>query len=355
MTNMTTTTATTLLDNYLKAVGHNLPASQRDDILKELAENIRSQIEDREAHLGRPLTDAEMIDVLKQHGHPLIVAGRYRHDDRSLTLGRRIIGPTLFPFYAKVLSFNLGVTTIITAVVLLTLSVCGLPVTLRSAISALFWQLVIQLAIATLIFAATDRHFAAHPDKWDPWRPYADFSRFFSVPASGNAPESPVRVSRFQSLARFVAAALFLVWLKAITHSARWIFGGAVGAFQVEPIWHRVYLPFELLIFVLTVQAGIEFARPDWVRFSSAVRALAGVTGLAILGVVLNTGHIIAVRDAAATAANLRAAHIFNTWFFLTMLASTVICLLGLLSNLRRLTRDFRKPATPSHPAVPAA
>jgi hypothetical protein len=48
-----------LIDSYLKAVGSYLPAAQRDDITKELAENIRSEIEDKETELGRPLTEAE--------------------------------------------------------------------------------------------------------------------------------------------------------------------------------------------------------------------------------------------------------------------------------------------------------
>jgi hypothetical protein len=340
-----------VLDSYLKAVGRNLPASQRDDILKDLAENVRSQIEDKEGHLDRPLTDAELIDILKHHGHPLIVAGRYQGDERTLALGRRIIGPALFPFYIKVLSFNLGVTTTLLAAIFLILSVVGLAITAHAVISALFWQLVIQLTIVTVIFAATEKYFASYPDKWDPWTPYADFSRFLAAGASVSAAESGGRVSRFQSLARFVAAAVFLVWLRAITHSAQWIFGGAVGAFQVAPLWHKVYLPFELLILLLMVAAGINLARPQWVRFSSVVRVLAGAGGVMILAVALKTGHIVAVSAYAVTPANLRAAHIVNTWFMLTMAVSAVWCFAALLFNLIRFLRDFRKPAAP--PTLP--
>ncbi len=47
-----------LIELYLKAVGSYLPVAQRDDIIKELSENIRSEVEDRETELSRPLTEA---------------------------------------------------------------------------------------------------------------------------------------------------------------------------------------------------------------------------------------------------------------------------------------------------------
>jgi hypothetical protein len=281
-----------LLDSYLKAVRQNLPTAQRDDIVKELSENIHSQIEDKEAELGRPLNEAEVGTVLKQHGHPLIVAGRYRHDERSLTLGRRIIGPALFPFYVRVLSFNLGISTVVVAVVLITLFVGGLPITPHAAFYALFWQLAIQLGIVTLIFALTDKYFATFPDQWDPRKPYADYSRYLNEAVPGG----PAHVSRFESLAQLTAAAVFLVWLRAVAHSAYWIFGPAVGALQIEPIWHRVYVPFLLLMLAQMLQAGVNLIRPDWVRFRSAVRVGMEIAGLAILYLVFRAGDLITVR-----------------------------------------------------------
>jgi len=127
-----------LLDRYLVAVGQKLPKPQRDDIIRELSENILSQFEDKEVELGRPLSEAEQEAILKQVGNPLLVAGRYRQDDRSLTLGRRIIGPALFPFYVKVLWFNSGVSSLITALVVLALFQAGARITLSGAISSPF-------------------------------------------------------------------------------------------------------------------------------------------------------------------------------------------------------------------------
>lgn len=80
-----------LLDRYLQSVKSYLPGKQRDDIVKELSENILSEMEDREGGLGRK-HEAEQAAILKQHGHPMEVAGRY--------LPRQyLIGPAVFPYY----------------------------------------------------------------------------------------------------------------------------------------------------------------------------------------------------------------------------------------------------------------
>src|SRR5262249_38871139 len=102
-----------IIDRYLASVRSCLPEAQREDIINELSDNLYSQVEDQEAGLGRSLTDVEIEAMLKQHGHPLVVAARYRQDQQNLSFGREIIGSVLFPFYLKVLKFNLGITTVI--------------------------------------------------------------------------------------------------------------------------------------------------------------------------------------------------------------------------------------------------
>src|ERR1700730_5515129 len=102
-----------IVDRYLQSVKKCLPAKQADDIIRELSENISSQIEDKESELNRSLTETEVEAILKQHGHPLLVASRYRQEQRSVSFGRQIIGPALFPFYIRVLKFNLGLTSVV--------------------------------------------------------------------------------------------------------------------------------------------------------------------------------------------------------------------------------------------------
>ena len=76
----------TLVDRYLGAVRDNLPRAQRDDIIEELEDSLRSRMEDEAAARGRPLTEAEEAAILKGFGNPMAVAARYRGDERSVTL-----------------------------------------------------------------------------------------------------------------------------------------------------------------------------------------------------------------------------------------------------------------------------
>jgi hypothetical protein len=332
-----------LLDRYLIAVGQNLPKPQRDDIIRELCENIRSQFEDKEAELGRPLNEAEQEAILKQVGNPLLVAGRYRQDDRNLALGSRIIGPALFPFYVKVLWFNIGVSSFITALILLALFQAGVRITLSGAISSLFWTVLSQFVVITLIFAGVERHVSRFPDRWDFRKPReSGLSRLLDHAE----PDGAEQVSRFQSLARFIAGAVFLVWIRVVTHSPVWMFGAAVGAFRIEPIWHRIYVPFVLVVFAGMIQAVINFIRPDWVRFEVLARAVLSLAGLGILALLATGGPLLTVRDAVPTQAQLRVVHTVNEWFlfYFSMLAIAVACVVvfGLGPGLLRTVRSER-------------
>src|SRR5450432_353116 len=85
-----------LLERYLQAVKFWLPNEQKQDIIAELSEDLRSQIEDRETELGRNLNEAEIEAILKERGRPLLVANRYQPQ-------QYLIGPVLFPIYRFVL------------------------------------------------------------------------------------------------------------------------------------------------------------------------------------------------------------------------------------------------------------
>ena len=57
-----------LIERYLQAVRFALPPAQRDDIIKELRDNILSQIEEKEAMLGRAPSEGEQAELLKKLG-----------------------------------------------------------------------------------------------------------------------------------------------------------------------------------------------------------------------------------------------------------------------------------------------
>src|SRR4051794_10177607 len=111
-----------LVERYLQAVEHWLPTKQRHDIIAELSEDIHSQIEEREASLGRPLITAEVEALLLERGRPMLVASRYLPQEY-------LIGPELFPIYRFVLKIVLlcaGVPTVLALVSLIAFG-SGLP------------------------------------------------------------------------------------------------------------------------------------------------------------------------------------------------------------------------------------
>ena len=54
-----------LIERYLHAVKSHLPLKQQEDVVAELADDLRSRIDDRESELGRPLDEAEVVAILK--------------------------------------------------------------------------------------------------------------------------------------------------------------------------------------------------------------------------------------------------------------------------------------------------
>src|SRR5580658_6785303 len=99
-----------LLDRYLQAVRKHLPWQRQDDIIAELRANLEAQLEEKEAALGRPLTQAEAEGWLKQLGSPMQVAAGYQPQ-------QYLIGPNIFPTYRYVLKLACSWATIIYSIV----------------------------------------------------------------------------------------------------------------------------------------------------------------------------------------------------------------------------------------------
>lgn len=91
-----------LIERYLQAIGHHLPAHQRDDILSELRSSIYDELEDS-AETGSDKAGA--LAIIKRMGPPQEVANSYHPSKQYL------VGPALYPF------FKLALGIVFTAVV----------------------------------------------------------------------------------------------------------------------------------------------------------------------------------------------------------------------------------------------
>jgi hypothetical protein len=225
-----------LIDRYLYAVSRYLPAHRHDDLLTELAANLHSEMEDKAAALGRPLTEDEQADVLRRHGHPILVAARYQPH-------RSLIGPEIFPFYwftvKRVLPLIIGIWLLVTAVTVIFGS-SNTPIAQRvdvgHIITGLFGAAFQFLAWITAGFALLEyfkghvRNELTHP-KWDPRK----------LPKANPTPQDGPR----HPYADAIASAVFLLWLLAFPRFPVLIFGPYVAwhllNIDLPIIWHQFY------------------------------------------------------------------------------------------------------------------
>jgi hypothetical protein len=343
-----------LVDQYLKSVRSCLPAAQRDDIISELSENLRAQIEDREGELDRPLNESEVEAILKQHGHPLVVASRYRQDQRSVSFGRQVIGPVLFPFYIRVLSFNLGLTSIVILIVLTALIASGKSITLLDTLPTFLYQFLIQFGVITLIFALADRHWARHPDRWSPHGLKHPWHPAFGMQTGWKGARSSIvgatRVSTFDSIAQFVALGVTIGWLRVAQHSPFMILGPAAAFIKPAPIWNQLYWPIVALALAGMAQAGMNLLRPDWVRLRTAYQLVSNMMWLVILLFLLRAGSWIVPQTSGSSAEDYRrTAVILNQCLYYTLIGLSVVAAYSVYRGLRRL---FRRPAENSSSVV---
>jgi enterochelin esterase-like enzyme len=329
------------IDRYVRSVRRFLPGDRKDDIARELADNLRTRVEDKAEELGRPLNEAEQESLLREHGHPLLVAGQYRRDEGSLAFGKQLIGPLLFPFYVRVLSFNLCVAFGIISIVLVGLFLAGRPMGFTAMAEVYLGHLIAQFAFVTLGFSVLQAHLTRFPDRWDP--------RNLHLSSTVDSLEQPTRdrVSRLESVSQIVCLFVFGGWLEGLRQFKSMLPDRDSGGFAFGPIWYQA-LPFiQLLALVGIVQAMINLVRPDWTWLRSIVRVAGGLTWLAILIFLLMGGNrfVLLDGDTLPAAETKQMLENFNNWLFYNLLIAAIVSAIIILFDIRRL---FRGPASPT-------
>ncbi len=332
-----------LVDNYLRAVAKALPQDQREDILGELSEDIRSEMEDRQKALGRPLTEDEQESLLKQRGNPWVLAARYRQDQRSVAFGRQIIGPVLYPFYVKVLAFNLGLTFLIVGVIFTALQLSGQRISFNDMVSTCLLQFFIQFGVVTLIFSMVERHLTKYPDRWHlkgmggKFRLDLKIERDTQVRIDSHKAE----VSRFESLSIIVASAVALVWWTSVQSHPFLIFGPAAAFLNLAPIWHQIYFPIVVLTDLEIVRAIINLIRPDWTLFRAIFRVILQAGGLGVAWFAIKAGSWVTVANTLADKEGTYAqvAHIVNQCLIYVFLGAAILSALTIIFRITELIR----------------
>jgi hypothetical protein len=337
-----------LVDRYLKTVAKALPEAQREDIIRELSEDIRSEMEDKQSELGRALTEAEQQALLKQRGNPLLLAARYHQDDRRVAFGRLLIGPVLFPFYIKVLSFNLGLTFVVIGTIFLALSLSGQPVHFNDIFSTCLLQLFIQLGVVTLIFSLIERHLTKHPDRWNLSGKCGSIQLDIGTGKNVSLPiERSQQISRIESVSIIIASAVALVWMTEVQSYQFLILGPAAAFLKLAPIWYQVYFPIVLLTVMEIVRATINLVRPDWTLFRAVYGVFVHCGGLAIVYALIRADSWVTATEFGAGGASgyAHAAQTVNQWIYYGLLVTAIFSAVMLIVRVARLIRQPRRGA----------
>jgi len=287
-----------LLDRYLQAVKFWLPKEQQDDIVAELSEDIRSQIEEQEGELGRKLNSAEMASILKRHGRPLLVANRYLPQ-------QFLIGPVLFPIYKLVLKIVILCYLIPWLLVWVGLmsfdpayrATHSVSDDLISSWGSVWITSFMAIGIVTAVFAVLERAQTkpAFLENWDPVK----------LPAVRDVRQIP----RFSSVMGVAANVLFLAWWV----KGKWsltVFDQSGVRIVVAPIWQSFFWAILVLCLAVIVLFSVNLVRPQWTRLRAGIQLALDCTGSAVFCWVLKA-HILAEISAPNLSAG-RAAEIVD-------------------------------------------
>lgn len=268
-----------LIDRYLNAIRWNLPGAKADDIIAELRDLIASRIEDREETLDRPLTRAETSTLLREFGHPLVVASRYGTQ-------QSLIGPEIFPFYF----FSLKVALAISGALLLATGVVRTVLADRSTvqtfvqnIDGLWWNLLSCAALVTLIFAVLERTgwLTRHLRQWKPEQ----------LPDLKDLRLKPKSI--WESCFEAAMSLAFLLWWAGVIQLPGSMRPGM--AVEFAPIWTQLWWPIFAIVAGRLLLNLIQLIRPRWRSLQALIATATTIAALAVLAALYHAGRLVTI------------------------------------------------------------
>jgi len=335
-----------LLERYLQAVKKHLPSKKQDDIVAELRTNMESQLEDKEAELGRPLTQNELEDWLRTMGPPILVASRYRPQ-------QYLIGPALYPLYLYVLRIALFWVVVIYTVVNGVLIMFSAPHAASLDIASLAEAamrgpgvLITVAAWVTIFFAAFEFAAARFPEKCPQLPGYAGtWSPNELPPLEKN--DSPGRKPRSfaQAVAEVVFGFLVLVWLLLIPSRPFLLLGPGVvildaGPMRLADAWWTFYWLNVALTAIQLAWRSIDLARGTWQYTLETQHVLFKGFGLVPIVPMLNVrdhAYILLKNPAVSQMQYGAALATINKSIFIGLLAITFMVTLQLAWDIGKL------------------
>ena len=315
-----------LIERYLAAIRRNLPVDKAADVTAELREDVLSRIEEREEALGRPLEKGELSALIKDTGHPLVVASRYRQR-------QQLIGPETYPFFIFTLKLALlvvGAIIIIAAFAAIAFGGADPWQAIPRAVGQLAMSSLVNGGVVTLVFAIVDQNgFAAkHIRSWKPE----------TLPDLGEE-----RRGRWESPLEVALTIAFLLWWTGLV-SPEFRPGGSNFRMEAAPVWQQLYWPILILAVARLVHNVIQWLRPRWKTVRLILGGATALGALALLPVLYAAGEwarIVPLGMPADAAMTLQDS--LNLALRIAIIAVGVIWLLNCLGELWRLSRAARE------------
>jgi len=276
-----------LMERYFQAVRFWLPKENQDDLLAELAEDLRCQQEEAEERLGRPLDEGETADLLRRTGSPLSVAGKYLPMrpllDPALTM--------LFRFVVKVVLLWILMPIFLLAAVPAALLSSHPLGSMAGALQSFLYSAVFALGCITIMFVVASGALTgapwALPRQWTAWDPL----KLPPLRKRGDAKPIPRASSIFEA----VFGLLFAAWWMESAVRLPLIFSQQFGPMLASTsLWTdfraQWYLPVLVLTLANVLVACACLAKPHLVRFRLAYGVISG-TWLGCICLLTLVGH----------------------------------------------------------------
>jgi hypothetical protein len=323
-----------VLNRYLQAVRFFLPRAHRDDILRELRENLISQMEEREEELGRPLTEDEQADIVRKHGHPMLVASRYRAH-------AYLIGPAFYSIYLFTLKLGLVAALLVVGIeAAIGTMIDGDPIGhgVRAMLTFPGRGLMV-FAWTTMVFAALDwagARFYVAPQNWNP-------KHLPKVMPGGRG------ISRSRAACELLLLSAAFVWLLIVPQRPELAFGPAASFLAPSPVWGTVYLPIVVLTIASAVLALANVVAPHRDMLWSVLRLVLNAAGIPVLVILLRADAWLV--PIAATLPNGEPIEplvdIVNTCMYVALRIAAVIKLFDIARDVWRLLRRHHTATPP--------
>jgi hypothetical protein len=305
------------LQRYTYAVKAYLPGEVRNDVADELLSDLQDERAHRAECLGRDLTEEEVKALLKERGHPLMVAARF--------LPRTtLVSDELFPIYALLLRW------MVVAIAVVQIVMVGMSALSQGEPAPWHWlpQLawnVLNISLygfawLTLVFYLFGESINA-ADFFKNWRPE-------SLP---NLRAQGEYISRTGSAFEAVVTAYFMAWLNHVIPQS---LGDNPIAFVFSDQWSSL-LPWINAVLIGSIALSVtKLLFPYWTRRKVAADLALYLAAFVILAVIYQWDSPLVVRF--GTEGHVKQFEVSANWIAVVILGYTIFAVVDIFSKIRK-------------------